>query len=314
MDALFPGSCTGKSLRGYHDPRLDVETGLATFRGTVRNLAARIRSYCGLTLDIGDPMSTPTEQDQNQNQMSPAAESAIIAASEAGRTASTLSRSGRAQATSEFGHGWVPVRSLAAHHRPRFVEHLLGLDEDDRRLRFGYPATDAQIARYVDGIDFERDELFGIFNRKVELIAAAHLAYAPPPQIDGVPAMAEFGVSVLPHARGRGFGARLFDHAILHARNRGIGKLFIHALSENTAMLRIVQKAGATVVRDGSESEAWLKLPPETIASRFDEVVGQHAAEIDYQFKWHAHRVHDLWDLLSTGRNPFAAANPAAND
>ena len=41
--------------------------------------------------------------------------------------------------------------------------------------------TDAQLARYVDTLDFDRDEVFGIFNRKLELIAAAHLAYSPAP-------------------------------------------------------------------------------------------------------------------------------------
>ena len=32
---------------------------------------------------------------------------------------------------------------------------------------------------------------------------------------------AEFGVSVLKAARGRGYGARLFDRAVMHARNEG---------------------------------------------------------------------------------------------
>ena len=45
------------------------------------------------------------------------------------------------------------------------------------------------------------------------------------------------------------------------ARSRGIQTMFIHALSENTAMLRLAQRAGATVERQGSESAAWLKLP-----------------------------------------------------
>lgn len=209
---------------------------------------------------------------------------------------------------------WVPVRSLTERHRPRILQHLLSLDQHDRYLRFGFPASDAQIAKYVDGLDFERDEVFGIFNRKIELVAAAHLAYAPAPQCESKPAMAEFGVAVLPSARGRGLGARLFDHAILHARNRGIETLFIHALSENTAMLKIARRAGAKVVRDGSESEAWLRLPPETIASHFDEVIGQHAAEIDYQFKWHANRVHGFWGVISGGRTPFSFRREAANE
>ena len=209
---------------------------------------------------------------------------------------------------------WIPIRSLTARHRERFATHLMTLGEHDRYLRFGYPATDAQIARYVDHLDFERDELFGIFNRKLELIAAAHLAYSPAPQRSDLPAMAEFGVSVVPKARGRHFGARLFDHSILHARNRGVETLFIHALSENTAMLRIARKAGAEVVRDGSETEAWLKLPPETIGSRFDEVLGQHAAEIDYQFKVSANRMHHFLEAISEVKHQFNDKAKAASE
>lgn len=208
---------------------------------------------------------------------------------------------------------WVPIRSLTPRHRDRILAHLLALDEHDRYLRFGYPAADGQIARYVETLDFDRDEVFGIFNRRLELIAAAHLAYTPTPQRRDQPASAEFGVSVLPKARGRHFGARLFDHAILHARNRGVEMLFIHALSENRAMLRIARNAGAQVVREGSESEAWLKLPPETIASRFDEVVGLHAAEIDYQFKVNASRVNSFLEAVAEIRSQFTDKVGAAS-
>jgi hypothetical protein len=112
-------------------------------------------------------------------------------------------------------------------------------------------------------------------------------------------AMAEFGVSVLSQTRGRGYGARLFDHATLHARNRNVETLFIHALSENVAMLRIARQAGALVERDGSESEAWLKLPPDTIASQLEAAVEEQAAELDYQLKVQAHRVHGLFDVMA---------------
>ena len=37
--------------------------------------------------------------------------------------------------------------------------------------------------------------------------------------------------------------------------------MYIHALTENTAMLKIARNAGATVERSGSESDAYLKLP-----------------------------------------------------
>jgi GNAT superfamily N-acetyltransferase len=184
---------------------------------------------------------------------------------------------------------WVPIRSLGPRHRRRILHHLVALDERARYLRFGFPATDAQLAHYVDRIDFDRDEVFGIFNRRLELIAMAHLAHPMAPTGPDRPAMSEFGVSVLAGARRRGFGRRLFEHAILHARNRGIRALFIHALSENAPMIKIARDAGAVLRRDGSETEAWLELPPSSFASHIDELVGTQAAEIDYRLKASTH-------------------------
>lgn len=188
------------------------------------------------------------------------------------------------------GRAWVPIRSLSPRHRERIAAHLIALDERSRYLRFGYAANDAQIKNYVDTLDFEHDEVFGIFNRRLELIALAHLAHRDGDSLRGRSAASEFGVSVLPKARRRGFGRRLFEHAMLHARNRHVETMFIHALSENTAMLKLAKGAGATIEREGSESEAWLKLPPDSLASHLDELIVDRAAEIDYRIKQHSHR------------------------
>ena len=71
---------------------------------------------------------------------------------------------------------------------------------------------------------------------------------------------AEFGVSVLKKARGRGYGSRLFDRAVMHARNEGVELMFIHALSENKAMLKIARNAGATLERAGSDKSKILSV------------------------------------------------------
>lgn len=187
----------------------------------------------------------------------------------------------------------VPIRSVGPAHLARVRAHLLALDPHDRYLRFGYSANDEQIGRYVDGLKFERDELFGIFNRKLELIAMAHLAFSVDPQCHSC---AEFGVSVSRQARGRGYGRRLFERAVMHARNEGVSQLFIHALSENTAMLRIARKAGAVIERDGSESEAHLRLPPADFDSRVTELINEQLAVTNYQLKAQAKH---FWDALA---------------
>jgi GNAT superfamily N-acetyltransferase len=179
--------------------------------------------------------------------------------------------------------GIVPIRSLGPGHRRRIRQHLLALEQHDRYLRFGYPANDEQVRRYVDGLDFERDDIFGIFNRRLELLAMAHLAFIPPEA--GGTLGAEFGVSVLAKARGRGYGTRLFERAVMHARNEGVELMFIHALSENTAMIKIARNGGATLERAGSETEAYLRLPPATLDSRVTEMVEEQVAQADYQLK-----------------------------
>ncbi len=186
----------------------------------------------------------------------------------------------------------VPIRSMGPGHLERIRAHLLALDAHDRYLRFGYAANDEQILRYVNQLNFARDELFGIFNRKLELIAMAHLAFSVDPQCASC---AEFGVSVAKTARSRGYGRQLFERALMHARNEGVSQLFIHALSENTAMLKIARRAGAVIQRDGSESEAHLRVPPADFDSRVIELFNEQVAITDYHLKAQARQ---FWKVL----------------
>ena len=194
---------------------------------------------------------------------------------------------------------WVPIRPLSTRHKPRIQAHLLSLSGDDRYLRFGYPATDEHVKRYVDGLNFERDEIFGVFNRRLQLVAVAHLAFSVDPQWS---TCAEFGVSVAANQRGRGLGAKLFERAVMHARNQGVSMLFIHALSENVAMLKIARHAGARVERDGSESEAYLTLPQATLDSQLSGVMQDQMAQIDYQVKLQAKQFREWLGLMQEVR------------
>ncbi|MEN9888186.1 MAG: hypothetical protein RL559_223 [Pseudomonadota bacterium] len=194
---------------------------------------------------------------------------------------------------------WVPIRALSPRHKPRILAHLLALSASDRYLRFGYPATDEHIQRYVDGLNFERDDIFGVFNRRLQLVAMAHLAFSVDPKWA---TCAEFGVSVSESQRGRGLGGQLFDRAVVRARNEGVHMFFIHALSENAAMLKIARNGGAKVERDGSESEAYLLLPQATLDSQVKGLLQDQIAEIDYQLKLQARQFRDWLGLAQEVR------------
>lgn len=179
--------------------------------------------------------------------------------------------------------GWVPVRTLSAHHRSRIAAHLLALGERGRRLRFGHPASDGQISRYVEQIDFARDEVFGVFNRRLDLVAFGHLACLPA----DVGASAELGASVAVSARGCGLGTRLLAHAIVRTRNRNIRMLVVHAARANSAMLQIARRAGAELEFDGAEAVAHLPLAEGNLASRIKAQFAERAADLDYRLKRH---------------------------
>jgi GNAT superfamily N-acetyltransferase len=203
----------------------------------------------------------------------------------------------------------VPIRSIGPAQRGSVLAHLLALDGHDRYLRFGYAAGDEQIARYVASLNFQRDEMFGIFNRKLELIAMAHLAFSVDPKSQSC---AEFGVSVSRQARGRGYGSRLFERAVMHARNEGVSLLFIHALSENTAMLKIARNAGAVIERHGADSEAHLRLPPADFDSRVTELFNEQLARTNYHLKAQAKHFRDALALLQEIREGVRDARDRA--
>ncbi len=187
------------------------------------------------------------------------------------------------------GQPLVPIRAIGAEHTPELLAHFLALGEEDRYLRFGYAASDAQIKAYVTRIDFLRDEVFGVFNRKLELIAAAHIALSCQPK---QACQAEFGVSVLESGRGKGIGTRLFRRAAMFARNRGIEILTMQCLTQNAAMMRIARRAGMEVQVEGSETEACLKVPQRGIFSHLDEWVENATGQLDFAIKLGLHRPH----------------------
>ena len=189
--------------------------------------------------------------------------------------------------------GLIPICPLQPEHLIAIKNHMLSLSAHDRYLRFGFAATNEQVARYVDALNFERDEIYGIFNRHLDIVAMAHLAIV---RDKGRASMAEFGVSVQAYARGRGYGGRLFERAVMHARNEKIELMYIHALSENAPMIRIAKSAGARVERDGSETEAYLRLPKRDLDSRVTEVLADQFAKANYSIKEDAKR---FWSFLS---------------
>jgi GNAT superfamily N-acetyltransferase len=171
----------------------------------------------------------------------------------------------------------IVTREVPRLERAKYAAHLRQLGAEDRRLRFGLAIADPTIEDYVARIDFDRDALFGVFDDALQLAGAAHLARGDD--------LAELGVSVLPAHRGRGMGSALLARAHLHARNWGIGALFMHCLTENGAMLHLARKQGMRLVIEGGEADARLALPPANAASFAQAVLDERVGLFDYALK-----------------------------
>lgn len=187
----------------------------------------------------------------------------------------------------------VPVRELHAGYRQEILSHLLQLNDEDRRLRFGTQTPDEVIQHYVEGLNFNKDAIFGVFDLDLKLIGMAHLAYLP--AVKGKARAAEFGVSVLPEGRAQGLGTALLQRSAVHSRNTRIETLYVHCLSNNKAMMHLAQKAGMRVEYAYGDADAYLTLPPASTATIVEEAANEQWADMDYALKEGLKRSNQAW-------------------
>ena len=173
----------------------------------------------------------------------------------------------------------VAIQKLYPLQRPAIVRHLRTLSESDRRLRFGTFMNDAALERYVAGIEFGRDKVFGIYGRDMDLVGMAHLA------LDRDQHYAELGLSVEPSQRGKGYGLALLSRAKLSAVNLGYTTLFMHCLAENQVMIHLARKAGLKLVTEQGEVDAHLELEATSYGAVAQEAVEDQIALADLLFK-----------------------------
>ncbi|HZA94642.1 MAG TPA: GNAT family N-acetyltransferase [Burkholderiaceae bacterium] len=173
------------------------------------------------------------------------------------------------------------IAQLGSHHRDRVLQHLRALPPHDLWLRFGYAVTDEALRLYVRKLHFNRDALFGIFDETAQLLALGHLGFDKRTSSK----TAEFGISVLPHARRRGFGLQLLQRAAVHARNRGATRLIMNYVPENTALKQMAERARMQLEPGSDEPRAYLSLEPPTAVSLMDETFSEMLAAIDLGFR-----------------------------
>jgi ribosomal protein S18 acetylase RimI-like enzyme len=148
------------------------------------------------------------------------------------------------------------IRRLWPIERDRVTRHLLRLDPDSRRLRFGGLVGPGQIEAHGAGLDWQRAVIVGYLEAG-ELRGLGELL---PIGGDGGRA-AELAVSVEPAWQNRGIGTELLRRLIVAARNRLVGRLYMVCLMDNRRVLRMARRFEGRLKFDRGEALARIEPP-----------------------------------------------------
>jgi GNAT superfamily N-acetyltransferase len=173
------------------------------------------------------------------------------------------------------------IRKLWSADRSAFSDHLLRLDAESRRLRFGAPVSDAFIAAYADAA-FRLDTVVFAYFESHHIRAAAELrglamAYRP---------SAEAAITVEPAWRNRGIASALLDRLLTTAQNRSVGQIYMICLRENGAMQHVARKFGARLHFEKNEVIGKLDPAWPTPVSVFEESVHDANGFVTAVIEW----------------------------
>ncbi len=140
------------------------------------------------------------------------------------------------------------VRKLWLSEGDKFRDHLMRLDRQTRRLRFGMAVNDDFIADYASHIGDSKCLVYGYF-ADGEMRAAAEMRLLG----DGQPTDAEGAFSVEPAHQNQGIGTELLGRIIRAARNRNVSRLYMNCVAENHKMQRLCRKYEAELHFDYGE-------------------------------------------------------------
>jgi len=169
-------------------------------------------------------------------------------------------------------------RKLLGQESSALKQHLLRLDEEDRRLRFGHFVTPEVILAYVDAIDWSETWIVGAFEGEVlRGVVELRDAGAPGDQRGGRKT-GEISVTVEPDHQNHGVGTRLLEEALLIARNRGFRDIYLICLPENARMQHVARKYAEQVRFEDGDVEIHIASPQPDPLSFFAEMFGDGIA------------------------------------
>jgi len=157
------------------------------------------------------------------------------------------------------------VRRLWAGETELYRQHLLRLDAESRRNRFGGAVSDEFIERYAELSALGEAVIYGFFvDRMVRGAAELRLLERP--------AEAEAALSIERAWQSRGVGTALLERVLLAARNRKIEHLHMLCLADNRRMQQLARKFDAELSFQSGSVIGELKAPCPTPISVMREL------------------------------------------
>jgi GNAT superfamily N-acetyltransferase len=157
------------------------------------------------------------------------------------------------------------VRRLWIGEAELYGQHLLRLDAESRRNRFGGAVSDEFILRYAVSSALGDVIIYGFFVDGV-LRGAAEL------RLLEHAGDAEAALSVEKPWQSRGVGTALLERVLLAARNRQIERLHMLCLAENRRMQQLARKFGAELSFQSGSVVGEMKAPHPTPMSVMREL------------------------------------------
>ena len=175
------------------------------------------------------------------------------------------------------------VRKLWFGETALYREHLLRLDPESRRNRFGGAVSDEFIQAYTEPSRLADAIIHGFFVEGV-LRGAAELRMLSRPN------EAEAAFSIEQAWQSHGVGTALLERTLLAARNREIKLLHMTCLAENRRMQQLALKFDAELTFDFGSVVGELEAPHPTPISVIREFVADSTAfttaMLDVQSRW----------------------------
>lgn len=140
------------------------------------------------------------------------------------------------------------IFSLTEDDRPAFIAHMLRLDSESRRKRFGAALPDEGIIRACSRFSINQTSAWGLYIWGSLKGTALVLPY------DSLCEKGEFAITLSNSMRGKGWGTFLTRCALESANIRGFRWVEINYLRDNEAMARICSRLPGKVSTYGNDA------------------------------------------------------------